>query len=62
MLFLVTSFHFFKSYQFQKNLNALFAPLVVGRTGAQLFLTDGDPSKPPLLLQMASDCEDKKFM
>jgi len=39
MLFLVTSFHFFKSYQFQKNLNARFAPLVVGRTGAQLFLT-----------------------
>nr|BAX25099.1 hypothetical protein [Oryza brachyantha] len=45
-----------------EKLAAPLAPFVVGRTGAQLFLTDGEPSKPPLLLQMASDHEDKKFM
>ncbi|MCI07368.1 alpha/beta-hydrolase superfamily protein, partial [Trifolium medium] len=38
------------------------APLFVGRTGSQLFLTDGKPNKPPLLLRMASDCEDGKFL
>ncbi|PPS01611.1 hypothetical protein GOBAR_AA19036 [Gossypium barbadense] len=38
------------------------APLVVGRTGKQLFLTDGKPSRPPLLLRMASDCEGGKFL
>ncbi|KAF5183602.1 Hydrolase-like protein family [Thalictrum thalictroides] len=38
------------------------APILVGRTGRQLFLTDGQPSKPPLLLRMASDCEDGKFI
>ncbi|XWS12524.1 hypothetical protein CRYUN_Cryun37aG0096700 [Craigia yunnanensis] len=38
------------------------APFLVGRTGKQLFLTDGKPSRPPLLLRMASDCEDGKFL
>uniref|UniRef100_A0A5B7AKN2 DUF676 domain-containing protein n=2 Tax=Davidia involucrata TaxID=16924 RepID=A0A5B7AKN2_DAVIN len=38
------------------------APMFVGRTGSQLFLTDGKPNKPPLLLRMASDCEDGKFI
>ncbi|CAK7350425.1 unnamed protein product [Dovyalis caffra] len=38
------------------------APIFVGRTGSQLFLTDGKPNKPPLLLRMASDCEDGKFL
>lgn len=38
------------------------APIIVGRTGSQLFLTDGKPEKPPLLLRMASDCEDGKFI
>lgn len=38
------------------------APIIVGRTGSQLFLTDGKPDRPPLLLRMASDCEDGKFM
>ncbi|KAL6992407.1 hypothetical protein U1Q18_010516 [Sarracenia purpurea var. burkii] len=38
------------------------APIFVGRTGSQLFLTDGKPNKPPLLLRMASDCEDGKFI
>ncbi|XP_022724812.1 putative lipase C4A8.10 isoform X2 [Durio zibethinus] len=38
------------------------APFFVGRTGKQLFLTDGKPSRPPLLLRMASDCEDRKFL
>ncbi|XP_012068134.1 putative lipase ROG1 [Jatropha curcas] len=34
----------------------------LGKTGKHLFLTDGDNGKPPLLLQMVSDCEDLKFM
>ncbi|XP_044496770.1 uncharacterized protein LOC123219096 isoform X2 [Mangifera indica] len=38
------------------------APILVGRTGSQLFLTDGKPNKPPLLLRMASDCEDITFL
>ncbi|XP_059669860.1 uncharacterized protein LOC132315164 isoform X1 [Cornus florida] len=38
------------------------APIFVGRTGSQLFLTDGKPDKPPLLLRMASDCEDGQFI
>ncbi|XP_057463161.1 uncharacterized protein LOC130753196 isoform X3 [Actinidia eriantha] len=38
------------------------ASIFVGRTGSQLFLTDGKPKKPPLLLRMASDCEDGKFI
>lgn len=39
-----------------------FASIFVGRTGSQLFLTDGKPNRPPLLLKMATDCEDGKFM
>ncbi|XP_043688612.1 putative lipase YDR444W isoform X2 [Telopea speciosissima] len=38
------------------------ANFFIGRTGCQLFLTDGRPSRPPLLLRMASDCEDGKFI
>lgn len=38
------------------------AQYVIRRTGRQLFLTDGKSSKPPLLLRMASDCEDGKFI
>ncbi|KDP35871.1 hypothetical protein JCGZ_10606 [Jatropha curcas] len=38
------------------------APIFTGRTGSQLFLTHGKPNKPPLLLRMASDCEDGKFI
>ncbi|KAF7803334.1 putative lipase C4A8.10 isoform X2 [Senna tora] len=38
------------------------APWFVGQTGSQLFLTDGKPKKPPLLLRMTSDCEDGKFI
>lgn len=38
------------------------APIFAGQTGSQLFLTDEEPNKPPLLLRMASDCEDGKFM
>ncbi|KAE8659200.1 putative Hydrolase [Hibiscus syriacus] len=34
----------------------------LGRTGKHLFLTDGKDGKPPILLRMASDCEDLKFM
>lgn len=35
---------------------------LLGRTGKHLFLVDRDDGKPPLLLQMASDSEDLKFM
>ncbi|KAK3131645.1 hypothetical protein QOZ80_6AG0509330 [Eleusine coracana subsp. coracana] len=53
---------FLQGLSILEKLAAPLAPFIVGRTGAQLFLTDGEPSKPPLLLQMASDCEDKKFI
>ncbi|KAG2241972.1 hypothetical protein Bca4012_054846 [Brassica carinata] len=45
-----------------EKLAAPLAPFVVGRTGSQLFLTDNKADKPPLLLRMASDCEDLKFL
>ncbi|KAL0535007.1 hypothetical protein IC582_029317 [Cucumis melo] len=45
-----------------EKLAAPIAPIVVGRTGSQLFLTDGKPDKPPLLLRMASDCDEGKFI
>lgn len=35
---------------------------LLGKTGKHLFLTDGTNGKPPLLLQMARDSEDLKFM
>ncbi|KAH6773621.1 Hydrolase-like protein family [Perilla frutescens var. hirtella] len=38
------------------------APIFTGQTGSQLFLTDGEASKPPLLLRMASDCDEGKFL
>ncbi|KAL9383774.1 hypothetical protein Peur_024097 [Populus x canadensis] len=38
------------------------APIIVGRTGSQLFLIDGKPNKPSLLLRMTSDSEDGKFL
>uniref|UniRef100_A0A0E0CSD1 DUF676 domain-containing protein n=1 Tax=Oryza meridionalis TaxID=40149 RepID=A0A0E0CSD1_9ORYZ len=38
------------------------AHFIVGRTGKHLFLTDSDDGKPPLLLRMAEDCDDGKFM
>ncbi|KAJ7524792.1 hypothetical protein O6H91_17G022200 [Diphasiastrum complanatum] len=38
------------------------APLIVGRTGRQLFLMDGKASDPPLLLRMVSDCEEGRFL
>lgn len=45
-----------------EKIAAPMAPFFIGRTGRQLFLTDGKPSRPPLLLRMASDCEDGKFI
>ncbi|XP_031129926.1 putative lipase YDR444W [Ipomoea triloba] len=45
-----------------EKLAAPMAPFFIGRTGRQLFLTDGKPNMPPLLLRMASDCEDGKFI
>ncbi|KAI3456158.1 hypothetical protein Pfo_012821 [Paulownia fortunei] len=47
---------------FLEKLAAPVAPIFAGRTGSQLFLTDGKPDKPPLLLQMTSDCDDGKFI
>ncbi|CDP12796.1 unnamed protein product [Coffea canephora] len=47
---------------FLEKIAAPLAPIFIGRTGSQLFLTDGKPNKPPLLLRMASDCEDGKFI
>ncbi|XP_025691828.1 uncharacterized protein [Arachis hypogaea] len=45
-----------------EKLAAPIAPFFVGRTGSQLFLTDGKANKPPLLLRMATDCEEGKFL
>ncbi|XP_016478236.1 uncharacterized protein LOC107799608 [Nicotiana tabacum] len=45
-----------------EKIAAPMAPIFVGQTGSQLFLTDGKPTKPPLLLRMASDCDDGKFI
>ncbi|XP_075090230.1 uncharacterized protein LOC107829213 isoform X2 [Nicotiana tabacum] len=45
-----------------EKLAAPVAPIFAGRTGSQLFLTEGKPNKPPLLLRMASDCDDGKFL
>lgn len=47
---------------FLEKLAAPIAPIVTGRTGSQLFLTDGKPNRPPLLLQMTTDSEAGKFM
>ncbi|KAK6150004.1 hypothetical protein DH2020_017529 [Rehmannia glutinosa] len=47
---------------FLEKLAAPVAPIFTGRTGSQLFLTDGKPDKPPLLLRMASDCEEGNFI
>ncbi|VVB09900.1 unnamed protein product [Arabis nemorensis] len=45
-----------------EKLAAPIAPFFVGRTGSQLFLTDGKADKPPLLLRMASNGEDVEFL
>ncbi|KAJ7968702.1 Alpha/beta-hydrolase superfamily protein [Quillaja saponaria] len=47
---------------FLEKLAAPIAPIFVGRTGKQLFLTDDKSNKPPLLLRMSCDCEDGKFL
>lgn len=59
---LVLQLPFLLGVPFLEKLAAPLAPIIIGRTGSQLFLTDGKPEKPPLLLRMASDCEDGKFM
>ncbi|RAL49698.1 hypothetical protein DM860_001989 [Cuscuta australis] len=45
-----------------EKLAAPMAASLTGKTGRQLFLTDGKPNVPPLLLRMASDCEEMKFI
>ncbi|KAL1829645.1 hypothetical protein ACET3Z_008057 [Daucus carota] len=45
-----------------EKIAAPVAALFVGRTGSQLFLTDGKPSRPPLLLRMVSDSEEGNFI
>ncbi|XP_021723726.1 uncharacterized protein LOC110691094 isoform X2 [Chenopodium quinoa] len=53
---------FLLGLHFLEKLAPSFASVFVGRTGSQLFLTDGKPNRPPLLLKMATDCEDGKFI
>ncbi|KAJ8761105.1 hypothetical protein K2173_000784 [Erythroxylum novogranatense] len=53
---------FLLGISFLEKLAPPLAPFFVGQTGSQLFLTDGQPNKPPLLLRMTSDCEDGQFM
>ncbi|KAL7089128.1 hypothetical protein ACP275_13G169900 [Erythranthe tilingii] len=53
---------FLMGFSFLEKLAAPIAPVFTGQTGSQLFLTDGKPEKPPLLLQMTSDCEEGKFI
>lgn len=38
------------------------ATVLAGQTGRQLYLMDEKPTKPPLLLSMAQDCEDLQFL
>lgn len=45
-----------------EKLAAPLAPFFVGSTGRQLFLTDGKPSDPPLLLRMATNCDEGQFI
>lgn len=45
-----------------EKIAAPLAPVITGRTGRQLFLTDGKASDRPLLLRMSSDCKDGQFM
>ncbi|XP_071693126.1 uncharacterized protein [Rutidosis leptorrhynchoides] len=45
-----------------EKIAAPMAPIFVGRTGSQLFLTDGRPDKPPLLLRMTTDSQDANFI
>ncbi|KAH8967127.1 hypothetical protein BDL97_03G062900, partial [Sphagnum fallax] len=43
-------------------LEMLAATFISGRTGQQLFLTDGNSNDPPLLLGMAYNCTDGPFI
>ncbi|KAI3510590.1 hypothetical protein L1887_17704 [Cichorium endivia] len=45
-----------------EKIAAPMAPIFVGRTGSQLFLTDGKPDKPPLLLRMTTNCDEGHYM
>nr|XP_043621292.1 uncharacterized protein LOC122593020 [Erigeron canadensis] len=45
-----------------EKIAAPMAPIFVGRTGSQLFLTDGKPDKPPLLLRMTTDSQEWDFI
>lgn len=47
---------------FLERLAAPLAPFLAGQTGRQLYLMDEKPTKPPLLLCMAQDCEDLQFL
>ncbi|KAK8956346.1 hypothetical protein KSP40_PGU017744 [Platanthera guangdongensis] len=47
---------------FLEKLVAPLAPMLTGKTGHQLFITDGKPEQPPLLLRMTSDSSDLKFI
>ncbi|KAE8709091.1 putative inactive dual specificity protein phosphatase-like [Hibiscus syriacus] len=62
LLSVVPQLPFLLGFPFLEKLAPPIAPVIFGRTGKQLFLTDGKPSRSPLLLRMASDCEDGKFL
>ncbi|KAK8936025.1 hypothetical protein KSP39_PZI013730 [Platanthera zijinensis] len=47
---------------FLEKLAAPLAPMLTGKTGRQLFITDGKPEQLPLLLRMTSDSSDLKFI
>ncbi|PWA80695.1 hydrolase-like protein family [Artemisia annua] len=52
----------FLAHSLGEKLAAPLAPMFVGRTGTQLFLTDGKPDKPPLLLRMTTDSQEADFI
>ncbi|KAL1560327.1 hypothetical protein AAHA92_10547 [Salvia divinorum] len=53
---------FLLGVSFLEKIAPPIAPIFTGQTGSQLFLTDGEADKPPLLLRMASDCDEEKFL
>lgn len=62
LTFIMVQLPFLLGVPILEKIAAPVAALFVGRTGSQLFLTDGSPNRAPLLLRMASDSEDGNFM
>ncbi|XP_047964729.1 uncharacterized protein LOC125209164, partial [Salvia hispanica] len=53
---------FLLGVSFLEKIAPPIAPIFTGQTGSQLFLTDEEADKPPLLLRMVSDCDEGKFL